>query len=446
MTPHIEDCIAAIASAPGGSARGIVRLSGVHTADIVARVFRAPTPFDPHAAGKARCAEGHVALPSPAIALPCRLYFWPGRRSYTGQPSAEFHAPGSPPLLECLLDALRQAGARLAEPGEFTLRAFLAGRIDLTQAEAVLGVIDARSDGELRTALDQLAGGLGGPLNALRDELLDLLAHLEAGLDFAEEAIEFITREELLAQLAHAEAGVGAIAARLRGRDADASLPRVVLVGPPNAGKSSLFNALVGGGRAITSDAPGTTRDYLTASLDLGGVSCEVIDTAGFDAAAAAPPEAAAQRQAAAARERADVEIACGDAPTVDRREACQVIRVRTKCDLAQMKVDEPDVIATSSVTGQGLAELRAALRAAIVGIEHDRSTSVRATAVRCRGSLDEAVAAIHRAQAIAAAASGEELVAAELRVALHALGEVVGAVYTDDLLDRVFSRFCIGK
>jgi tRNA modification GTPase len=448
MTPHLEDCIAAIASAPSGSARGIVRASGGNLAEIIAKVFRAESDFIPATARRAIAVVGHVTLSESSIALLCRLYFWPTTKSYTGQPSAEFHTIGSPPLLSALVDTLRQAGARLAEPGEFTLRAFLAGRIDLTQAEAVLGAIEAQSDDELRAALDQLAGGLGAPLSHLRDVLLDLLAHLEAGLDFADEAIEFITREELLGQLTAAEQIVRDVANRLHSRDGDGALPRVVLVGPPNAGKSSLFNALTRDGRAMIANEPGTTRDYLTARLELRGIACELIDTAGVDAESSTPLEAAAQRQTNAARQQADVEIHCAATETISSTASniTRCIRVRTKCDLASHHAQEPGVIATSTLTGTGLDELRQEIATALSSLNADPASGVRATALRCRGSLDEAAQALARAKQIAAAQRGEELVAAELRVALHALGEVVGAIYTDDLLDRVFSRFCIGK
>jgi tRNA modification GTPase len=297
MTLDLDDTIVAIASAPGGALRGIVRLSGPDSAACVATVFRAsdetgsgvfggrsssimedrsppktPDPFS---------VNGELTLPRSLGPIPARLYLWPDRRSYTRQPAAELHMAGSPPLLEAVVESLCQAGARLARPGEFTLRAFLAGRLDLTQAEAVLGVIDARGQAQLDTALAQLAGGLAGPLAALRERLLDLLAHLEAGLDFAEEDIEFITPVQLDAQLAAAANEVQQLAQRMHSRRDTTELPRVVLVGAPNAGKSSLFNALAGSDAAIVSDVAGTTRDYVTCRLTAGGQEFLLVDTAG---------------------------------------------------------------------------------------------------------------------------------------------------------------------
>ncbi|MDZ4783362.1 MAG: GTPase [Planctomycetia bacterium] len=444
-----DECIAAVASAAGGGARGTVRISGVGVADVLSRCFVA-RDFDPARIGRARAVVGLVRLCEPEIDLPCRLYYWPTPRSYTGQPSAELQTIGSPPLLESLLDTVRAAGARLARPGEFTLRAFLAGRIDLTQAEAVLGVIDARSDAELASALEQLAGGIAEPLWALRSELLDLLADLEAGLDFVDEDIAFITPEALVDRLTTVRKSVDELAAQLRERDASSELPRVVLVGPPNAGKSSLFNALVGSGQAIVADIPGTTRDYLLATIDLDGIRCELCDTAGVEASDGDEVVTSAQTQRGQAQRRADIELHCRDASDEQGMLSGSALNVdqtrlivRTKADLAQKSPSND--LSTSVVTGVGLDALRAAIRAAVQRLDrHDGGP--RATAARCRGTLDDAVAALDRARRLVVASLGDELVAAEIRAALQSLGEVAGAVYTNDLLDRVFSRFCIGK
>ena len=219
--------------------------------------------------------------------LPATLYLWPGSSSYTREPAAELHTLGSPPLLAAMVGQLGCHGARPAEPGEFTLRAFLAGRIDLTQAEAVLGIIDARGRRDLDVALEQMAGGLARPVAALRHSLLDILARLEAGLDFVEDDIEFITTAEIEAELNQITAQVNALTAQLGTRSRLDEAVRAVLVGPPNVGKSSLFNALTQSG-ALVSNTPGTTRDYLTARLDLAGIACELIDTAGVETALSA--------------------------------------------------------------------------------------------------------------------------------------------------------------
>ncbi len=343
------------------------------------------------------------------------------------------------------------AGARAAEPGEFTLRAFLAGRLDLTQAEGVLGVIDARGDEQLRQSLGQLAGNLARPLGQLRDSLLDLLAHLEAGLDFVEEDIEFVTRQQLDEQIQDALTQVERIADQLAKRRRSDAAPRVVLVGSPNVGKSSLFNALANRCAALVSDRPGTTRDYLTARLDLGGQQCELIDTAGHESAHAAIASAARDFAASQAAS-GDLVCLCLDAtrPTVDwEREQLATVPavprliVWTKCDRGR-PMELPTAVATSAHTGQGLDELRGVLSQVLAHTRGESAASL--TAERCGASLQAAGESLRRAGALIGALEGEELIASELRLALGQLGQVVGAVYTDDILDRVFSRFCIGK
>src|SRR5258708_29849361 len=214
--------------------------------------------------------------------VPALLFVWPAPRPYTGQPLAELHPLSCPPLVDLLSSQLLSAGARAAQPGEFTLRAFLAGKLDLTRAEAVRAVIDASSRDELQEALTQLAGGVSQPLQILRDDLLNLLADVEAGLDFAEENIQFVNQEALLNRVSKGMALVTLLRKQLDSRGLCGPTFRVALTGRPNAGKSSLFNALAGKVAALVSSEPGTTRDYLGHRLDLDRVQGEVGDTAGY--------------------------------------------------------------------------------------------------------------------------------------------------------------------
>jgi tRNA modification GTPase len=327
-------------------------------------------------------------------------------------------------------------------------------------------VIDAADGRQLDTALAQLAGGLTGPLNALRDQLLDLLADLEAGFDFTEEDIRLVGHDELAARLASAADAVARLSDQMRNREQTDAAPRVVLVGAPNAGKSSLFNALVGISGALVSPTPGTTRDYVRARLELDGLACELIDTAGLDAELASDGAAnAAQRMTREQAERADLQLQCIDSscdakgriaahpglpfsPGRPLGPAAQPLVVFTKCDLSAARSRVEDGIATSSVTQVGLDELKAAIRDRLVATtaESSPATVVAGTANRCRESLRLAADALAKTRELAAEHSGEELIAAELRGALVELGKIVGAIYTDDLLDRIFSRFCIGK
>jgi tRNA modification GTPase len=480
---RLDDTIAAVASAAAGAARGIVRISGAGARECVAAWFDLEDERPLEELRHATAVAGKLRLPGLNAPLPCTLYYWPNERSYTRQPVIEVHTLGSPPLVQRVLQAVCAKGARPAEPGEFTLRAFLAGRLDLTQAEAVLGVIDATGRRDFQVALAQLAGGLAGPLAELRGSLLDLLAHLEAGLDFVGEDIEFISAAELRRQLAAATEQVERLAEQTRSRLETAEAPRVVLTGWPNVGKSSLFNALAGRAEALVSDQAGTTRDYLTAEVDCEGLPCQLVDTAGADPGSAGIA-AAAEAQRAGQQQAAHVEILCLDATRpLNAWERAQLahdcpqrIVVLTKADLVAEfagipPVSDPvaeiarippgqfarfaanlrssgefryEMLSTSSRTGMGLARLKRRIRevlesAAAGGV-------VAATALRCRDSLRLASECLGRAGDLAQGESGDELIAAELRVALEALGQVAGAVYTDDLLDRIFSRFCIGK
>lgn len=506
MPYDLEDTICAIATAPGGAARGIVRASGPAVLDCIARCFEPRDEIRLAYVRRPTAIRGELTLcdvggPLHGAQTPCDLYLWPNERSYTRQPVVELHTFGSPPLLAAILDQLVHDGARPAEPGEFTMRAFLAGRIDLTQAEAVLGVIDARGKRQLDAALEQLAGGIGRPMGAAREQLLAVLAELEAGLDFVEEDIEFISPDELDAQLAAAQAMVHDTLRQMTGRADATDLPRVVLFGAPNAGKSSLFNALIAASRAggseiaaadsagaIVSRHAGTTRDYLTARVTWGPFVCELVDTAGVgdavtgsevvtggeivtggeaiavDSESGAAPgetiESAARAMTGRMSEQADVRLLCLDVTrSPDDFQFRQVellpnshqIVVWTKCDAVERTIVEerltqwPGSIGASSRTGEGVERIGPAVGAMIESAS-DTALGVAPTAARCRESLRAADEALGRAREIASASAGEELVAAEVRFALVELGKVVGAVYTDDILDRIFGQFCIGK
>lgn len=459
MVYSVDDTIAAIASAPGPAARGIVRLSGPDVLNILQQCFTAPRA-DWQQQRRAARTEGTLELDAPLGPVPCELYYWPGARSYTRQPTAELHLVGSPPIVEAALARVCRLGARLANPGEFTLRAFLAGRLDLTQAEAVLGVIDAASRRELDVALRQLAGGLATPLHRIREQLLDLVAHLEAGLDFVEEDIEFLAHDELLGQLAAAERELDELLAQLGHRAHREDVARITLRGLPNAGKSSLLNALAGTDTALVSDEAGTTRDYLTHSMTLDGLACQFIDTAGVESAAPLDEiQQAAQHAAHQQVQDAHLEVLCIDRsrPLADwefeqlrRPPAATRLVVLTKVDLpAGIPESQHPLLAgaieTSARSGTGLQQLRSAIRRQFLSSD-SAIGFLDSTSQRCRDSIDAARRRVAEARATAEHFHGEDLVAAELRLALDELGRTVGAVYTDDILDRIFSRFCIGK
>ena len=485
----LDETIVAIASGIGGAARGIVRISGKASADIVERCFRPSDPklnlrelrspqavpgeidfgkellaLDLKSTFEATRSSPHAPRPSPLPPLPADLFLWPTARSYTMQPLAELHTFGSPPLLNTVLKRLCAAGARLAQPGEFTLCAFLAGRIDLTQAEAVLGVIDAADRRELDSALEQLAGGLSWPLQTLRSDLLNLLADLEAGLDFGEEDIRFVATNELQRRLLAAAQHLDSLAKQLSRAARQANCQKLFSLAHPMSAKAVCSMPwLKTIARALVSPEPGTTRDYLAARIDAAGLPVLLLDTAGTDESLdLGPIDATAQQFAAAQHASADLRLLCIDA-TSSQNDSDQnqtpenTIVVLTKCDMVATNASaspphptgaKDTSIAyphrTSSRTKSGLAELKTAVRTSL--LTRTNETSAIGATARVFEGVRLARQNIDRATNLAAIGSGEELIAAELRNGLAELGKLVGAIYTDDLLDRIFSRFCIGK
>lgn len=444
----LQDTIVALSTAPGPGARAIVRLTGPNAVPIAIQVIGTETTVQ---RAERRRYEGQAKLPGLAAPLKAALFVCPGPRTYTGQDLVEAHTISCPPLVELLVAEFLTAGARAAQAGDFTLRAFLAGKLDLPKAEAVLGVIDAGNRDELRHALAQLAGGASGPLTELRSDLLNLLADVEAGLDFAEEDIQFTDRRTLLGRLAEGMARVTIVQKQLDRRSLAERPFRVVLTGRPNVGKSSLFNALTGNATALVSPRPGTTRDYLVARVEWHRVALELVDTAGL-CEAEDKIEGRAQTLGKTQAEQADLVLICAEAGAAVgdvhlAGDASSRVFVTTKTDLFEDRAFSEEargsVLLTSATTGAGLDELRFFLA------ERARARRVSPLAPslsRCRHHIQACLDHLRQAHSITLYEEPPELLALELRGALNQLGEMVGAVYTDDLLDRIFSRFCIGK
>lgn len=452
----VDETIVALASPAGAGPRGIVRLSGSATREILSGFFQ---PADEARWNEARIPQrysGHLVWAECRIPVSVDVQFWPGSRGYTRQPLAELHLTGSPPLLEAVLVELLRRGARAARPGEFTLRAFLSGQLDLMQAEAVLGVIDARDPRELQTALRQLAGRVSSELVAMRADLIDLLADLEAGLDFVEEDIEFVSRDNLRSRVARMAETLQTLRDRAAGHWQSRPIPRIVLAGLPNAGKSTLFNRLCGQSTAITSPEPGTTRDVLSAEWCVGSRRYELLDTAGEEDARDVLTSRMQQLRDAALVE-ADLVVWCRpvdlgeeddhrdeQARVTAEAKAPRMLIVLTKGDLHPESGSQPLIISAES--GLGVDKLARAVEQALASDAISERQWLGSTAARCAGSLDRAILALRQAVTLADSHGGEELLAVEIREAMDHLGEIVGAVYTDDLLDRIFSKFCIGK
>ena len=447
-------------SSPAGAApRGIVRLSGPRACEFCDLIFRASGAPLPEGANYV-AGEGCLDLGGDWPPVPALAYVMRAPTSYTREDVVEFHTVGAVPIMRALLSRMLAAGARAAGPGEFTRRAYLNGRLDLAQAEAVRRIIQARSEAEHRRSLEQLAGSLSARVASLRGEVVDLCAEIEAALDFSDQDIEPISPADLLERavgigehLAAIRCGPGAGALR-------AELPRVLLCGPPNAGKSSLFNALLRAERAIVSPHPGTTRDLIEATLAVGDLEFQLVDCAGIRESAD-ELERMGSRRSRSAADAADIlllvldtarPLDAGERRLIEAADLRRSLVVLAKCDLPrawhedEIRPHLPDapVLATSARTGEGIHALGEALRNAILSGRADRSTARYLLEARHEAALARAAEALDRARE--AAVAGFEFVALELREVLAALGEIAGETATDDILDRIFSGFCIGK
>ncbi len=447
--PPPGDTIAAIATAPGEGAIGVVRVAGPDAFAVADAVFApraggSPSHRPSHrvVVGRIRDADGVV---DDAVLLTFRA-----PRSYTGQDAVELQTHGGPAVLRRTLNACLAAGARPAGPGEFTLRAYLAGKMDLIQAESVLGIVQARSERARRSAAEGLTRSLSDALNGLQDRLLAAYGDLTAVLDYPEEGVELRdvrpalaeVRERIDALLATADAGA------LVRRGA-----RLAIVGRPNAGKSSLLNALLGYERSIVSDVPGTTRDYLEAPLELGGVPLTAVDTAGVRSTGDAI-EASGVRRALDLAEQADLVLCLldrsrpldpADHELLERLAPERTLVLASKADLApawswrQAGLSTPP-IGISAAQGTGLDALRDAVRERLLG--DAAGAELWITHERHAQALRDVADILDRAEG-----APEDLMALELQDALHALAALTGrGEVAEDALEHVFANFCVGK
>jgi tRNA modification GTPase len=461
------DTIVAVATPPGRGGRGVIRLSGPAAEPLARRLTRRRTPFQPRRATFARLADTSVSDASDGAesSAPARVVdhvvvtWFAAPHSFTGEDVVEIGAHGSPVLLERIVELAMAAGARLAEPGEFTLRAHLNGRLDLVQAEAIADLVDAVTPLQARAAMDQLEGTLTEAIGRVDGALFDLIARLEASLDFPEEGFHFITRPEASAALASVREGLAALVAEGRAGRVVREGRLVVVTGAPNAGKSSLFNALVGASRAIVTDVPGTTRDLLSERIDVGGVPITLVDTAGVREARDVV-EAEGVRRALEAQTVAAVilEVIDGSAPLPERNGRDDAGHAGAPRLVVVSKVDRPrawantalgtpagGIVETSVVTGDGIDALRRRIVSALTSRDDWRDTPA-VTNLRHVAQLEQALEAVDRAGRELDAGATEELVLAGLADAREALEAITGVRAPDDLLRHVFSRFCVGK
>jgi tRNA modification GTPase len=456
----VNDTIAAISTPPGRGGIGIVRLSGPRAAEIAPELLRLRQPLEPRRAQLAEIIDvesGDAARIDEAI-----VTFFAAPNSYTAEDVVEIAAHGSPVVLDWLLRRAIKLGARLAEPGEFTQRAFLAGRLDLTQAEAVRDLIDAQTLAQARLAASQMGGALSNRAAPVKQDLVELIALLEAGIDFAEDDVEVAPQPEIAHRIESLQPPLAALEASFaRGRILHDGLT-LAIVGRPNAGKSSLFNRLVEQDRAIVTATPGTTRDLVTERVSLGGIPIELVDTAGLREGREEAEQQGIRRSREALADAALAIVVLDATAAINNEERALLAAVAgrpaivaiNKCDLAAnasggLRLDSPELagcaaLSTSALTGAGID----ALRQKIVELATGGAASEPGmlTNLRQHQAVTTALAAL--ADAAKANANGipHEMILLDLYRALWALDSLTGQTTPDDILDLIFSTFCIGK
>ncbi len=486
-----QETIVAVSTPAGRGGIGVVRLSGPRAREIVAPLVRLRHPL---AAGQARFGEvldlsggaKTTADPSgmtnngtsageaeqdtePRVLDEAVVTLFAAPNSYTGEDVVEIAAHGSPVLLEVLVQQCCARGARLAEPGEFTQRAFLAGRIDLTQAEAVNDLIGSSTLQQARVAARQMGGSLARVVAPVKAELVGLIAAMEAGIDFAEDDIDVMAAERIAEKIAEVRAPLVELERSFAyGRVVREGF-RLAIVGRPNAGKSSLFNRLVERERAIVTAAPGTTRDTVTERVSMGGIPVELIDTAGLREGADEAERMGVARTREAMAD-ADVVLLVVDATVGISREDRAVIELGAsggssmlvawnKSDLVEdegtgnrkqgienKEQGTENLVRTSALTGEGIEELRAAIVAAVAGGEGGLREAAMLTNLRQHQAVEQALGGLAAARLAVDAAIPHEMLLLDLYESLRGLDTLTGATTSEDVLRLIFSRFCIGK
>jgi tRNA modification GTPase len=475
MYGGLDDTICAIATPAGEGGIGIVRLSGPQACVIASQVVRLRSgdilsSISSHTLHLADLVlplvekRGGVSsvrkrLPVSGLIDEALVVYMKAPRSFTAEDVVEIQSHGGALVLEMVCRVCIEAGARMAEPGEFTKRAFLNGRLDLSQAEAVLDTIRATSSAGLNIAQRQLRGDLAREIEQARASLLAVLAHVEAGIDFVDEDISFLQLDELVRIVREASAVVQKLEATAQDGRILREGARVVILGRPNVGKSSLLNRLLKEERAIVTAIPGTTRDVIEESIDVDGVMIRLVDTAGMRDTDDVVEQEGIKR-ARAAQDEADLLLVVVDGTvplTSDDRDLLIAVRDRkhlvllNKADIDEAVERDPVlrdrlVYVISAKTGMGVEVVKSVLRAQLVSGGFDAGESVIVTNARHRDALRRASASLGQAlQSVRRGLAGE-LVSIDVRAAADALGEITGAITTDEILDRIFSEFCIGK
>jgi tRNA modification GTPase len=453
---NLDDTIVAIATPPGRGGIGVVRLAGTQARTIALAMLRLKHGFE---AGRAVLGELIDSQDNSSSRIDeVVVTYFEKPRSYTTDDIVEISAHGSPVVLARMVELSLAAGARLAEPGEFTMRAFLNGRLDLTQAEAVRDLIDSQTLYQAKVAAQQLGGALSHRLQPIKQKLINLIATLEAGVDFAEDDVSVLSNEQILERLSEVRSPLGELAHSFAfGKIVHEGLT-LAIVGRPNVGKSSLFNCLVERERAIVTATPGTTRDLVSETVSIEGIPVRLVDTAGIRHALD-EAESIGIRKSMEALADADLVLVVLDSTSFlaeeDRGllalvEGRSAILVQNKADIASCQFSDLSAqlpcLRTSAVTGQGIVDLRKEILRHVGG---DASTSANTgflTNLRHQNLVKESLASLDSAKTAVANRFPHEMLLLDLYGALRPLDEITGATTTDDILNLIFSSFCIGK
>ena len=461
---NFHDTIAAIATARGEAGIGIVRVSGDLALPIAAEVFRSPRGVSPTDASTHTLTYGHVieTNASDAVIDEVLLGIMHAPNTYTGEDIVEFNCHGGIVTLTAVLDLVLKNGARVAEPGEFTKRAFLNGKLDLAQAEAVAELIASKTDLSRKIAMDTLAGKLSETVNALSDQLAGLLAEIEASIDFPEEDLDFMKVET---QLETARAVQNDLTILLDTADEGRIITegvKVAILGKPNVGKSSLLNALVGATRAIVTDIPGTTRDTIEETINLNGIPLKLMDTAGIRHTDDIVEQHGVERSKAVIDTAellllmfdASQPLNTADLELLQAAQSATAILILNKVDLPVvtpattllLHCPKKRMVETAIPEGKGLETLTSTIAEELLGGESGIGESPIVTNARHQDALRRANEGLNYAIESLENGMPPDLVAVDLRIGLDGLGDIVGKTTTEDILDRIFSQFCVGK
>ena len=460
----VDDTIAAIATPRGEGGIGIVRVSGVLAFPIACKLFRPSRPVLPNELPSHTLTHGHVIDPSSSdeVVDEVMLGVMRAPKTYTTEDIVEFNCHGGSIPLTSVLELVVREGARLAEPGEFTKRAFLNGRLDLTQAEAVAELISSKTELSRKIAIDALSGKLSENVNQLSDRLASLLAEIEASIDFPDEDLDFMKVEMQLNTARKVQRDLMTLLETAPEGQIIKEGVKIAILGKPNVGKSSLFNALIASARAIVTDIPGTTRDTIEETINIDGIPINIIDTAGIRHTDDMVEQEGVQRSRDILK-KAELLLLMFDASEPLNESDFELIDYakRNRAILILNKIDLPIltpqhvlsghcqdfcVIKTAITEGKGIDTLKDAIRDTLLGGDFTVGESPIVTNTRHQDALHRSRVALDDVIMSLESDMPPDLVSVDLRISLDALGDIVGKTTTEDILDRIFSQFCVGK